>query len=769
MRRLPLSALCVATLLVFAGRALTAAEPVDYQLHLRVDPAVKVLTDDQQADLRGAFYRQEMVEGYRAHGVHDERWDAKALEYIEQFANDLGRSADGFGENRQRRERGEALAALGCTDPLALYLISSDRNGFADAEQGRTAAAGVYPLLRTQGYPDFVRFRILRKLVFRPDRLASKARTALLADPGSDLVDWLQDPAIVANPWIVTEQLSPLDFQDADPAVNRRFWTAMAAAPEAKDPANRWLVRLGRGIAKAFLSGALDDDHGGPWRVRNAPTDPLDKARLQAAIADLREAQKLKPGDAQAPTWLFRIAAMTASGNQVPRAFEAAMALDPSSAFNLVYYRSWLSRQTNDEPVPYAHLVVALSGLSAYHDSLFQWTTSLICTYLERHPEHADRLLADPRLPRAVETFYREMETDRSHGPPGGFNAEHAATLWRLGRMADARQHAQNVPPERLARKLAQWGGSPDKWAQALAHDPVIAALDAGLAAQKDDPAKAEKLLGEAAKSGQFDTVVPWVDFLATHQRKEEALAVVQRYAADFFAAGDPTWAASTLLDRSATPAEVERAFAPFVKAPHWLIDSAWGPYFFQRVRSASAQSRLAPLLDPAWQQRHDGSPFRGGLNLAEAGRFADALGWFDAALQGDRITRDGLAITLACKTLCARVAHLPEREPTPEALLAEVGHGKYMPAIDPLLRYLAKELTRDAALAQGGPDADELSYYLALDALGRGDTAQARTNFSGIAERHPNWLEAGGCRSLLAWLETNPPLPKVEAKPANF
>ncbi len=66
-----------------------------------------------------------IVEAYRKVGIHDPKWDDKAVSFLEGYAEHIGQKQEASLTD-QLLKNGEELLALGCTDPMVLYAYASE-------------------------------------------------------------------------------------------------------------------------------------------------------------------------------------------------------------------------------------------------------------------------------------------------------------------------------------------------------------------------------------------------------------------------------------------------------------------------------------------------------------------------------------------------------------------------------------------------------------------------------------------------------------------
>jgi len=184
---------------------------------------------------------------------------------------------------------------------------------------------------------------------------------------------------------------------------------------------------------------------------------------------------------------------------------------------------------------------------------------------------------------------------------------------------------------------------------------------------------------------------------------------------------------------------------------------------------------RFLALIEDNWHTADNGLQMRVGILLTESGRAAEGAEWIAAELEtrlaatDRRNWRDGQGWMMAWLTLAARLGKRPDLALKPEELRAQIGKGNYIKPINPLLRYLAGDCDRDTAITQAGADVDELRYYLGLDALGRGDLAQARSDLA-VVMAHTDWNESGGVRRLLTWIDAGArQAPRGKKAPSDF
>ena len=130
-----------------------------------------------------------IVEAYRKVGVHDPKWDDKAVSFLEGYAKGVGKPNDASFAAKLLAD-GEALVALGCTDPQVQYAYASACGIKKDLEKAETYFRKSMEGFEKSKYPK-IRVRQLLSACTRSSGHAGpplrRRRSASPALPGSGI------------------------------------------------------------------------------------------------------------------------------------------------------------------------------------------------------------------------------------------------------------------------------------------------------------------------------------------------------------------------------------------------------------------------------------------------------------------------------------------------------------------------------------------------------------------------------------------------------
>jgi tetratricopeptide (TPR) repeat protein len=277
---------------------------------------------------------------------------------------------------------------------------------------------------------------------------------------------------------------------------------------------------------------------------------------------------------------------------------------------------------------------------------------------------------------------------------------------------------------------------------------------------KKGDLAGAEQYGKDAADSWQANAMLDFGDFLARRGRVREGLVWLDR-CDERYGGSEAAHAATLLLSQADPPAaDIDEAFKRLAAHPDAVTQDgnrAWN--LCSWVQNHALHDRFLALATPHWRDVRNGLAVKLGVMLAETGHAAEGAELLDQVRARGELNDNAVGWVGAWQTLAARLAKRPDLAVAPDDLRARIGHGTWMPAIDTLLRYMAGDLDRTAALAAvpKPDDALELQFYLGVDAIARGDLTQARADLTPVTQRE-KWTEHGEARRLLAWLDAGQP-----------
>ncbi len=245
--------------------------------------------------------------------------------------------------------------------------------------------------------------------------------------------------------------------------------------------------------------------------------------------------------------------------------------------------------------------------------------------------------------------------------------------------------------------------------------------------------------------------------FLGRRGRRHEGLTWVESSIARYGEREDHLVAATVLLSGGKPPqADCDQAMHRIADQRGLLMTFAGAWQLGEMVEQQGLQDRFLALCDQNWKEASNGLRIKVGIMLLVSGHPDEAIDYLERERRTRFNTRDDAkGLVCALQTLAARLAKRPERAVAPAALRAFIGKEHFIPSGDALLRYLAGESAREAALAEAGKDADELTYFLGLDAAARGDLVQARSDLAQFIKAHPEWPLAGDARRMLQWIDS--------------
>jgi hypothetical protein len=303
-------------------------------------------------------------------------------------------------------------------------------------------------------------------------------------------------------------------------------------------------------------------------------------------------------------------------------------------------------------------------------------------------------------------------------------------------------------------------------FAAATAGSDAVAPVDAALALGATRE-RAHDLDGaDQAFAAATDTLQPQgfnalAAFCWRHRRYVEGTAAIDRFTA---MSGDQDYPLELIDQITQDPAApdadaIAALLAMLAHHPAALLANNRTDGLCLLLRRAGGHDRILALRDDTWRGSTNALAFHTGIMLAISGHAEEAAAWMQQVRAHNQYGPGGLAWELVWQDLAAELAGKPARAPAAADLRAASGHGTFAKAMDPavLLAYLAHDLDRPAAFARAGQDADELTFYLGIDALAHGDQAQARQDLAAVIGRHatwPAWAESGDARRLLAGLD---------------
>jgi hypothetical protein len=248
-----------------------------------------------------------------------------------------------------------------------------------------------------------------------------------------------------------------------------------------------------------------------------------------------------------------------------------------------------------------------------------------------------------------------------------------------------------------------------------------------------------------------------FAEFLGRRGRRHVGLGWADRSIERYGEKEDNLVAALVLLSGAKPPpADRDEAMRRIADNRSLLVTYSGGWVLCDQIEKLGLQDRFLAQIDQDWMKANNGLRVQVGIMLMVTGHPAEAIDYLDR----DRMTRfvtrdDAKGLVSALQTLAARLAKRPDLAVAPAALRKFIGQEHFIPTIDPLLRYLAGDSAREAALADAGKDADELVYYLGIDAAAHGDLDQARKDLGQVIDGHPDWSLSGDARRMLQWIDS--------------
>lgn len=399
-----------------------------------------------------AFNRRTMGTAYETVGRKNERWDDSAKAYLDRFAEIFADMADGGNEIR---EKGAALLADGCDDPLVLYCHGVALASGGKKTAGRACIERGIRNLYASGYPAhrkaFAATRLAKLTAFtRP------ARTKHLEVAFGYLLeairnrDYREDESRLLY-------LHLQNFWDMMPLPDRkRFAEAVAALPEA-DP---WLADLL--VGRYHLEEAWQAMPIG-WR----PETHEEKKRSwdlhrEEARRYLTAAYERKPEYPEAAAHLIRVAMTGGTRRGEDEIFWFQRAVGAQFDYEEAYLNMLWSLQPRWCGSHEAKLQFGIAcGETRRFDTIvpYQLVKALLGIKRDDDDSYAFWRKADAYEPvAAVLQGYAEAAPARRNW----YRSLQAGIAWRMGRLDEARQLLDESGWELSADALALLDASPD-------------------------------------------------------------------------------------------------------------------------------------------------------------------------------------------------------------------------------------------------------------------------------------------------------------------
>jgi hypothetical protein len=466
---------------------------------------------------RLAFNRRTLVDAYNAVGRRDPRWDADAVAFLGEMAEQFAgaslpafyKPADRF-NHRTAIPAAAALAAAGCDDPLVLYCYGAMLMDEGKLAEARPLLKAAEPGLRRAKYPAY-------RVAAAADRLAKLAgqtpeAAALAARARADFVDACCGPDAAADRQVLLDTV--WKRMDQDRPAQQAFADALAARPDA-DP---WVRRVVAGRLHTKLAW---DSRGGGWA--NTVTPEGWKGffeHLRAARAALTTAWEIDPTLPEAPTDMIPVA-MGGGGdlNEQPldwfeRALKAQVDYDP--AYQAMLGGPLLPRWGGSYEAM-LQLGDACLAVGRY-DTTVPWQYVLAVWRIGEDAKRPWAPLSDPavyaKVVQVADGYAKAGTGERGEY----YQTVHAAAAWRAGRWAEARAELDRLSaagrtPDTAAFRFfgAELGREEiaSVYARTGPRADDVAAAEA--AAEADPAAALAKFNAALAGLGADDPAVPYL------------------------------------------------------------------------------------------------------------------------------------------------------------------------------------------------------------------------------------------------------------------
>jgi len=399
-----------------------------------------------------AFNRHTMGSAYETVGRKDERWDASAKAYLDRFAEIFANLAGGGNEIR---EKGAALLAAGCDDPLVLYCHGVALASGGKKSAGRACIERGIRNLYASGYP-------AHRKAFAATRLAKltsftrPARSKHLEVAFGYFLEAIRNREYREDESRLL-YLHLQDFWDLMPLPDRkRFADAVAALPEA-DP---WLADLL--VGRYHLEEAWQAMPIG-WRpeTREEKERSWDLHREEARRY-LTAAYERKPDHPEAAAHLIRVAMAGGTRRGEDEIFWFQRSVGAQFDYEEAYLNMLWSLQPRWCGSHEAKLQFGIAcGETRRFDTIvpYQLVKALLDIKRDDDDSYAFWRKADACEPvAAVLRGYAEAAPARRNW----YRSLQAGIAWRMGRLEAARQVLDEPGWELSADALALLDASPD-------------------------------------------------------------------------------------------------------------------------------------------------------------------------------------------------------------------------------------------------------------------------------------------------------------------
>ncbi len=263
----------------------------------------------------------------------------------------------------------------------------------------------------------------------------------------------------------------------------------------------------------------------------------------------------------------------------------------------------------------------------------------------------------------------------------------------------------------------------------------------------------AEREYALAAMREKPAALFAFIDFLMQRKRGADALVWVEKEIVRWGDDDVNLLAATCMLMGTPKPQLITTALERMAAYKGFLASSRFSSGLFVQLRHHRLYERVLPIVDDSWRTARNGIGAQVALLKLEAGHPVEAASWFSTALGSKHVRPEMRGWLMAMQSLAARLAKRPDLAVPAVTLRSETGHGaSYFDSRDALLHYLAGDCDRATALVEAGTAADELRYYLGIDAAAAGDVATARAYWQAVV-KHEDWDEAEGALRMLDWL----------------
>jgi tetratricopeptide (TPR) repeat protein len=300
----------------------------------------------QKSDDQIRAYTNSTLDQYGQFGIHSDKWDNTAREFIQTIASSPSSEHDRIERADKLIQNAADLRKAGCSDPFILYLIAKidgdnvkndeERKGAINEFQSAISALeqSNYPVMRKcYAHARYLEFALKGKL----NGIFPNWKDDLEPDLALALKEWpiaLRDPAL--SNWLAFELAQSLSFD-----IMKMSWDGKAYGDRGQvytDLVPAWQTARPDDVGPLLFTGSLYIDYawdarGGDYAAKvTANGWQLMQDRLKVARTALEKAYAMDPQDPRAATLMINVVLGQQTGREdMDLWFNRAMTANPDN------------------------------------------------------------------------------------------------------------------------------------------------------------------------------------------------------------------------------------------------------------------------------------------------------------------------------------------------------------------------------------------------------------------------------------------------------